>query len=238
MKARLAPLFVLLASTLAGCDSEIVLSGNFDEWTSPTGMSGLLPGDPAGDTVSQYPLETAPGVDWYPGQVYGDSFYFIDAACPVGQGCMGNSPHRMVNFRSAYVDPAQQDNPFTWGLGGEAWVQPGADIRVSLYDGHFESVAVLHFERPTAADPATVSIEHGGGEQVLETLLPGEEWGYAVYADPQLGTFDVIGSASASDLPVITTPDASRRGIFMWFNNPTATASALGFEAIELYAEN
>lgn len=238
MKARFAPLLIA-ASMLAGCDSDVVLSGNFEQWPEgPVAFSGDLPGDPAGDTVFQIPMELNPGVQWFPAIMLDDAMLFIDAACPIGQTCTGNALHRLVSFRSAQLTPAQVDNPFTWALGGDCLVQPGGDIRVSLTDGHFASVAVLRFERPTAQDPTTVTIEHGGGVTTLETLEFGESFGYGIYAEPDLGTFDVIGSANVPDLPLKSTPSSNRRGVFMWFENDEATASGLRLDGIELVAEN
>ena len=238
MKARFAPLLIV-ASMLAGCDSDLVLSGNFELWPEgPDGFSGELPGDPAGDTVFQVPQELNPGVQWFPGIMLDDAMLFIDAACPIGDDCVGKTLHRFVSFRSAALDPAQVDNPFSWIMGGDCLVQPGGDVRVSLGDGHFGSVAILRFQRASEEDPTTVTIEHGAGITTLDTLGFGESFGYAIHADPDLGTFDVIGTTNVSDLPLMITPQSNRRGVFMWFENPTATASGLRFDGIEMFAEN
>ena len=229
----------MATALLAGCDSELVLSGNFEQWPDAS-LVGELPGDPAGDTVWQYPLETPGGWDWYPLFVGdNDAAAFVDAACPVGQPCGGQVLHRMASLTSAELDPDQRTNPFTWAFGGDAMIQPGGDVRVAITAGHYNGeVARLRFHRPTAADPTTVTVEHGGGSQVLETLEFGDAYGYAFYADPDTGTFDIIGGPGASDLPVINPPTSKRRGVFMWFQNDIATASVLSFDGVELFAEN
>ena len=106
-------------AVLTGCDSEIVLSGNFAEW--PTGpYNGSLPGDPSGDTVFQF-VDSNFAV----AQVWYDKLYLMDAACPVGAPC--TSLARLADFKSKALDASQQTNPFTWVIGGKSYLQAYAN---------------------------------------------------------------------------------------------------------------
>ncbi len=230
---RIAPVLALLA--LTACDAEVVLSGNFDEWTS--GFSnGPLPGDPNGDSLFQFQVPTPGGGTWFPARAFGtDQMAFVDAACPIGQPCP--SPARMAIFSAADLTAAQANNPFTWALGGDAYLQPGCNLDVHLYNAHYDTVAVFRFARGATGD-GTLSIEHDDGTEVLETLGMGDSFGYAVYADPVTDTFDVIGASSHSDLPVMASPDGVDRGVLMLFANPSATGCAIVLDGLEAHAEN
>lgn len=224
-----AALAALMTTTLAGCDSELALSGNFDEWPSGFG-SGQLPGDPDGDSVFQIGH-----LGFFAAQVFNDKLFFSDAACPPGPPC--TSPARFASFSSAALDATQASNPFTWAVGGNAFLQPGCDAEIELFDEHFETVAALHFERP-GTDPGTVSIEHDGGIDLLDTLAGGESFGYVIRAEPGAGTFDVLGVPAANGLLPVNVPTGTRRGFFFSFHNPSATNCGLIIDTLEAHAEN
>lgn len=220
---------LLGSALLAGCDSEVVLSGNFAEW--PSGFNnGSLPGDPTGDTVFQF-------VDgnFAMAQVWSDKLYLMDAACPAGGSCA--SPARFVDFKSMALDTSQQTSPFTWVIGGKSYLQPGCDLSIDLYHGHFDAVATLRFQREPGQD-GTVTLVHGGGSQLLETLGSAEDFGYVVHADPATSTFDVLGVAGATGLPSITNPTSTKRGFAMSYGGPGATSSALIIDVLKAHAED
>lgn len=227
--AKTIPGCLLAFLALPGCDSEVVLDGNFEQWPNPV-VSGPLPGDPAGDSITQVQVGL-----YAAAQVFSDRLHFGDAACPIGQPCA--SPARWAFLTAGPMDANQNSNGFTWLLEGEAYIQPGCDLFVSMFHGHFDDVAVLRFQRDGTAD-ATVTLTHGDGSQVLKTLEMGEEFAFALRADPATSTFDMLGVAGANDLPAISTPGNDARGLFMTYLNPDATGCTVVFDTIQGYAED
>lgn len=216
-------------TALAGCDPEPVLLGNFDLWPSSLAV-GDMPGDPDGDTVFQ--LEEG---NFAPARVFNDRLLFVDAACTIGQPC--SSAARFAYFDSVDLDAQQQQNPFTWVIGGAAFIQPDCELEVLLYHGHFNEVARIRFDGTGIGDPVA-TIEYDGGSAVLETLPVGDSFGYVVRADPSTDTLNVLGGSSPSDLPVVSSPTSASRGFFMSFYNPDATGCALSLDTLEGHAEN
>lgn len=220
---------ILALTALAGCDPEPVLLGNFDVW--PTSLvAGDMPGDPNGDTVFQFE-----DGNFAAARVFSDKLLFSDAACPIGQTC--NSPARFAYFDSVDLDAQQRTNPFSWIIGGDAFIQPGCELDILLYHGHFNQVASIRFERPGSGN-AVATIEHAGGSTVLDTLTMGDAFGYVVRADPSTDTLDVIGGSSPSDLPVVSSPTQASRGFFLAFDNAQATGCGLHIDTMEGHAEN
>lgn len=220
---------VVAVAALGGCDADLILSGNFDDWPVDL-VEGPIPGAPLGDEVTI--IET---IDEFPPAVAtADRFWFRDTACPTGEDCDA-APGRLMFFTSAPVDAAQRDNALTLSITGDAPFAPNTTMDLRLFEGHFRTLAGLRFRRGIGSN-VQVSVLHGDGRDPFTTVSLLQRFNVLVEVEPEAGTFEVIQGSNAGEFPLVEPPSSQRfKGVSLQYVNPVATASTFRLNDLLLY---